>query len=93
MFYGKMIDSACSVTDTSCAGQTTCLLYDNNRFRFLLHGVTEIFLLLTGLCMVIAFIKLKRTSGKQPEADLGESKMVATQEPEAEPMVKPEQRV
>ena len=39
MLYGYIIDQACLVQQTSCTRKGACLLYDSDKFRYLLHGV------------------------------------------------------
>ena len=40
MLFGYIIDQACIVQQTSCTRTGACLLYDSDKFRYMLNGVT-----------------------------------------------------
>ena len=39
MVFGKVIDMACLVQQTSCTRKGACIFYDNDDFRVYLHGL------------------------------------------------------
>ena len=51
MVFGYIIDQACLVTQTSCTRKGACLLYDADRFRYMLHGLPVVL----KLCSLVVF--------------------------------------
>ena len=54
IIFGKIIDTTCVIwREDSCGRQTSCWLYDNDRFWYILHGMM---LVLMTTCVVIAAV-------------------------------------
>ncbi|KAM7307677.1 solute carrier organic anion transporter family member 74D [Ixodes scapularis] len=69
LIYGALMDSSCLVWDVNCGARGNCWLYDSQRFRYLLHGLSMGFLSLGALfsCAVYLFGK----SSSELEDDQG----------------------
>ena len=62
--YGHLIDSTCVFWSDSCASSGYCMVYDNDKFRFLLHGVTAVLQGVAVLLYLLVWILVRREEKK-----------------------------
>ncbi|ESO02095.1 hypothetical protein HELRODRAFT_161326 [Helobdella robusta] len=61
VLYGKLIDWTCILWIKSCDGTYgSCLVYDNNKFRYVLHGNTLVWKILAVCSYIVAFTLAKK---------------------------------
>ena len=76
MLYGYIIDQACMVQQESCTRKGACLLYDSDKFRYLLNGVTACLKFCAFAVYAMAFLwsrnKDKREARKLKELEATE---------------------
>ena len=71
VLYGSVIDSTCELWGESTSGKSTsCSVYNNDAFRWRLHGLTVIFMILSSIMYLITWrlliIRTKQTE-KYPQ--------------------------
>ncbi|CAG2105376.1 unnamed protein product [Medioppia subpectinata] len=59
IIFGSIADSVCLVWESTCGKSGNCWLYDQDRFRYVLHGATLALIIVASLCDVIIIIKHK----------------------------------
>ncbi|CAG2102525.1 unnamed protein product [Medioppia subpectinata] len=52
LIFGAIADSVCLVWESTCGKTGNCWLYDQDRFRYVLHGVTLALIIVASLCDV-----------------------------------------
>ena len=55
LIFGAITDSACMVWEKSCGKRGNCWLYDQDKFRYYLHGSAFAFMMI-GTCFDIGII-------------------------------------
>lgn len=69
LVYGALTDSACLVWEESCSKTGNCWLYDSDKFRYYLHGMSML-LISIGICFDgIVFLLSDRLSNFYGEED------------------------
>ncbi|XP_071040462.1 solute carrier organic anion transporter family member 74D isoform X4 [Parasteatoda tepidariorum] len=72
LIYGALTDSACLVWEESCSQTGNCWLYDSDKFRYYLHGMSML-LISIGICfdIVVFFLsdRLKNFYGEEDEEE------------------------
>lgn len=72
LIYGALTDSACLVWEESCSKTGNCWLYDSDKFRYYLHGMSML-LISVGICfdVVVFFLSDRLTNfyGEDDEDD------------------------
>ncbi|KFM75768.1 Solute carrier organic anion transporter family member 5A1, partial [Stegodyphus mimosarum] len=69
LIYGALTDSTCLVWEESCSKTGNCWLYDSDKFRFYLHGMSML-LISIGICFdVVVFLLSDRMSNFYGEED------------------------
>ncbi|CAG2110371.1 unnamed protein product, partial [Medioppia subpectinata] len=54
IIFGSIADSVCLVWESTCGKSGNCWLYDQDRFRYVLHGATLALIIVASLCDVQA---------------------------------------
>lgn len=62
IIYGAFIDTACLFWQTDCSGNGACRLYDSDKFRVVIHGLTAFFMFCAFLFDVCVFAMSSRIS-------------------------------
>ena len=57
LIFGAITDSACMVWEKACGKKGNCWLYDQDKFRYYLHGSAFAFMMV-GTCLDIGVIAL-----------------------------------
>ena len=92
MFYGVMIDSTCELYQPTCEDKSVCLQYNNNSFRYYLHGVTNAFIVLAVVFMVISYSRLRKMDFSHLEQPAEEEPANGESKVESTPMVVVEEK-
>lgn len=69
LIYGALADASCLVWHKSCGKTGNCWVYDNDKFRFLLHGVTAMFGILGTITDIIVCILSPRLKNLYDEEE------------------------
>ncbi|RWS28436.1 Solute carrier organic anion transporter family member 3A1-like protein [Leptotrombidium deliense] len=72
--YEAISDSSCAVWPTKCAKANNCWIYEANKYRFLLHGVTYFFALLAAFSNLGVLCNTKKLQNFYNDNKLQESK-------------------
>ena len=62
IIYGAFIDSACLFWQKDCSGNGACRLYDSEKFRIYIHGLTALFMFVAFLFDVCVWLMSSRIS-------------------------------
>ncbi|KAG8187157.1 hypothetical protein JTE90_020034 [Oedothorax gibbosus] len=69
LIYGALADDACLVWEESCSKTGNCWLYDSDKFRYYLHGMSML-LISIGICFdVVVFFLSDRLTNFYGEED------------------------
>ncbi|CAN8018133.1 hypothetical protein HPB47_021757 [Ixodes persulcatus] len=71
LIYGAVIDASCLVWEDRCGDRGACWIYDLQKLRYLIHGVTTVLLVISAVfqCGVVYYSKIIKNFYDEGETD------------------------